>query len=528
MKTSRLLGWISALLLSLAPAWTAPESQPVPTGDEVAPAELGRGPEYAGEAAFVYVPELTIVYPAGAGEPVEGNRRSANWRARWLTASFKTKVQVVPDDQVTEEQRKGNLLVLGWNNRLLRTSGLAPLFTHSTSGTAFLGIQTDNPDVDLLVFHRSPFNWDSYMVFWSSIDPERDRFQPLPRVGSDWAMFKDYQPIRQGMFKPGRVWPPARALNAEVDHVNGLLAPPDSRGTAESQHYHLDYDRAKIPEEEIKPILDAREAGLAKAEAALGKVPEGFKIFLYVYDDELAKRDATGVADPTHSVPSEGDLFMTRRYARSTSPHEEVHLIARIAYGPCFSTAVYEGLALSVETTWKGDGMAMHAANLKRQGKLPGPGALLDEVKFRALPETVSLPAAGAFMTFIRETYGAEGVKKIYSWDDERVATFAAALGTTESALAGDFSAWADLQAVTLKRNLDFLEAEKDARAKQLEGDWVGMAAAMRRALAARPGDRNPCSTSHLRRCAPTICPAPKSRSRICLPCPPHPTERVS
>ena len=491
MKTSRLLGWIPALVLILtfAPAWAEPDPPPVPSGDEVAPSEPGRGPEYAGEAAFVYLPDITVVYPAGPGEPVDANRRSATWRARWLTANFKNKVQVVGDDQVTEEQRQGNLLVLGWRNRLMRAAGLAPVFTHDATGTDFLGIKTDDPELDLLVFHRSPFNWESFMVFWSSIDPERDRFQPLPRVGSDWAIFKDYQPVRQGMFKPGRVWPPIRNLNAEVDHTHGLLAPPDSRGTAESRHYHLDYDRSKIPGEEIKPILDAREAGLAKAVAALGKVPEGFKIYLYVYDDEVAKRDATGVADPTHSVPSGGDLFMTRRYARSTSPHEEVHLIARIVYGPCFSTAIYEGLALSVETTWKGDGMAMHAANLKRQGKLPGPGALLDEVKFRALPDDVGLPAAGAFMTFLRETYGPEGLKKIYSWDDERVSTFAAALGTTESELAAGFAAWADLQAVALKRNLDFLEAEKDARAKQLAGDWVGMVAALRRALVARPGD---------------------------------------
>jgi hypothetical protein len=164
---------------------------------------------------------------------------------------------------------------------------------------------------------------------------------------------------------------------------------------------------------------------LSKAISALGSVPEGFRVFLYVYDNETTKRDATGVPDPTHSVPAAHDLFMVTRYARSASPHEEVHIVARAVYGPCFSTAIYEGLALSVEGNWKGEDMAMHAATLQRRGKLPGPAVLLDEEKFRALPDDIRFPAAGAFMTFLLDTYDLTGVKKIYGWQDGAVATFA-------------------------------------------------------------------------------------------------------
>jgi hypothetical protein len=479
----------SALTLVLIPWLLGAAPEPAPTTEPDQTPELHRGADYPGEAAFVELGTMTVVYPAGPGEPVEENRRSAEARARWLASVYRNKVEVAADDQTTEEQRKGHLLILGWTNRIFGTGELARPFVHNLEGTSFLGIKESDPDVDLLIFHKNPLNWSSYLVFWSRIDPERDRSQVVPRIGSDWAMYRDYQPIRQGMFVPGRVWPPVRDTIAEADHTSSQLPIPQKRGVSDSARYHISFDRTQLQSQDVKAILDAREAALTKAVAALGSIPEGFRIFLYVYEDEITKRDATGVPDPTHSVPAEHDLYMVTRYARSTSPHEEVHIVARAAYGPCFSTAVYEGLALSVEGTWKGDNMEMHAALLQRSGKLPGPAVLLDEEKFRALPDEMRLPAAGAFMTWLGETYGTGGIRKIYGWNDGRIATFAAALGTNEVQLATAFSSWADAKSLALKSQLDFLAAEKDARAKLVVGDWAGMAAALRRALDAKPGD---------------------------------------
>lgn len=480
---------VAAIALALAP-WilgaapeTAPQEEPAPAAD------LHRGPQYPGAAAFVDVGTLTVVYPAGPTEPVEENRRSAEARARWLASAYKNKVEVAADDQVTEEQKTGNLLLLGWTNRVLGSSEIARPFLHDVNGTLFLGIKEQDPDVDLLLFHKNPLNWSAYILFWSRIDPERDRFQVVPRVGSDWAMYRDFQPIRQGMFRPGRVWPPLRDTTAEADHSHGEIAGPGTPTGMDSQHYHGTYDRSKITEAEFRSILEARETALAKAIAAVGPVPPGFQILFYVYEDEAAKRDASGVADPTHSVLASKELYMVRRYARSTSPHEEVHLVARAVYGPCFSSAIYEGLAIAVEGTWKGSDMNAHAAVLSRQGKLPGPAVLLDEERFRALPDALGLPAAGIFMTYLRQTYGPEGVKKIYGWDRGGVAAFAALLGTTEEQLATSFAAWAATKAAEQKNQLDFVAAEEDARAKQLVGDWAGMTKALRRALEAKPGD---------------------------------------
>ena len=472
---------LASLLVSIAAMRAAAPQPPDP--------EQHRASNYPGEAAFVDVGTLTVVYPAGPGEPVEANRRSAEARAKWLVAVHKNKVDIAADDQVSEEQMKGNLLVLGWGNRVWNAKLSRP-FKHDDAGTSFLGIKESDPDLDLLVFHRNPLNPSTFVVFWSRIDPERDRFQVLPRVGSDWAMFKDYWPIRQGMFRPGNAWPPARDTTAEGDHTTESFASAGTTGTLDSERYHVYYDKRHIDDAEIRAILKAREAALSKAIAGVGAPPpRGFRVLLHVYEDENDKRRATGVADPTHAILSDREIHMTHRFARSPAPHEEIHLVAREAFGPTPLSAVYEGFALSVENLWRGDTMDMHAALLRSGGLLPDLAALLDEERFRALPGDSGMASAGVFMTWIRETYGNAGVKKAFALQDGRVSDLAAALGATEAALNASFTGWADRRVAAKKSELDFIAAERLAQGKQMAGDWAGMAAALQQALRAKPDD---------------------------------------
>lgn len=448
-----------------------------------------RGPEYRGAAAFLSVGTLTVVYPAGPGEPVEFNRRSAEARARWLAGVHKNKVEVVADGQLTAEQRKGNLLLLGWNNRVLGPGGIARPFTHDNAGTEVLGIRETDPNVDLLIYHRNPVDWSSYILFWSRIDPERDRFQVLPRVGSDWAMYRDYRPVRQGMFVPARVWPPSRDKTAEADHSGDVYAHPGGTATFDSDHYHVIFDPAQFHQEDVRAIAQAREEALVKAAIAVGPVPKAFRIVLFVYEDEEQKKEATGVGDPAHVIMSGRELHMTRRYASTPAPREEIHLLAREIYGPCFLTAVCDGFALSVENSWRGDDMEMHAALMRSIGKLPEPAVLLDEERFRALPDEASPAAAGVFMSWLRQTYGPAGLKKVFALHDGGVAALASALGVTEEAFGASFASWADARVAARKQDLAFLAAEDEAKRRKLASDWDGMVAALRTALQAKPGD---------------------------------------
>jgi hypothetical protein len=474
------------LSLALVPMLSAVAPSATPPAD---PPELHRGIEYRGAAGFVYLKTITVVYPAAQGEPVEVNRRSAEARARWLVSVYKSKVEVAADDQLTEEQKKGNLLLLGWNNRFFVPPGPVRPFTHDRQGLSFLGLHENDPDLDLLVYHANPLNWSSYILFWSRIDAERDRFQILPRVGSDWAMYRNYGPTRQGMFLPGRVWPPLRDKAAEADQAKEAQVRSGGIATFDSAHYRIVYDRAQFKSDEINAIAQAREAALSRAVAAIGPLPDGFRIKLYVYPDEAAKRDATGVDDPTHSVSGIREIYATKPYALAPSPREEVHVLARELYGPCYISSIHEGLAFASENSLRGETMETHAARLRASHKLPTLSELLDEETFRALPPDVRAAAAGVFMAWLRQTYGPSGVKKIYGLADGRTATLAASLGVTEDQLFTSYAAWADTHVAAGKSDLDFRAAEAEAQQRMVANDWSGMVVALRKALKAKPGD---------------------------------------
>jgi tetratricopeptide (TPR) repeat protein len=183
------------------------------------------------------------------------------------------------------------------------------------------------------------------------------------------------------------------------------------------------------------------------------------------------------------------EIHAIRGYALAPSPREEIHLLAREAYGPCVLSALYHGLALAIENSLRGEDMDTHAARLRSLGKLPEPAVLLDEERFRALPDEAGAAAAGVFMAWLRQAYGPDGVKKIYGLTDGRTAALAAALGTTEDSLKAAFSAWADARVTARQGELDFEAAESEAQQHQLTSDWAGMVVALRKALKAKPGD---------------------------------------
>jgi tetratricopeptide (TPR) repeat protein len=473
----RMLSLVIAPLLLGA----APDAKPDGTADEK-PGGVHRGIEYRAAGGFLTLGSMTVVYPAGEGEPLEVNRRSAEARARWLAAVYKNKVEVAADNELTESQKTGNLLLLGWSNRFFGKPGPERPFTHDAEGTTFLGIRETDPSVDLLVFHRNPLNWSSFILFWSRIDPERDRFQVLPRVGSDWAMLRDYVPIRQGMFVPARVWLPSRDKLAEGELGREVIIRPGGTGTYESDHYHVVFDRAQFGQDEAAAIARAREAALAKAVAAIGPLPKGFRIQLFLYPDDKAKKESTGVADPTHAIPGNREIHAIRGYASSPSAREEINVLAHDCYGPSSLTAIHEGLVWSIENVLRGEDMASHAAALRSANKLPQLDDILDEERFRKLPSAVGAAAAGAFMTWLREAYGPAAVKKVYSLTQGSAAALGAALDATETTLESSFESWADTK-------LDFQAAEAETQQRRLDSDWAGMAVALRKALQAKPGD---------------------------------------
>src|SRR5262249_20833509 len=157
-----------------------------------------------------------------------------------------------------------------------------------------------------------------------------------------------FQPVRQGMFHGGSSsWPPVRDEDAEADRTQTILELETQRVIRHSDHYDIYYLPSESVTRDLDAIVRAPERAFALAGAAIGAPPAGYRIRLFVYEDEHDKEERSGVKDLAHSLPGQGEMHLVLRLARNPAYHEEVHLIARQVLGACFLTSLYEGLALS-------------------------------------------------------------------------------------------------------------------------------------------------------------------------------------
>ncbi len=473
----------AAVILGLGLAARAQEPSPQP-GE--AP---HRGDAYPG-AAFLYrLSSVRVVYPAGPGQDVEGNRRSAEARAAFLSRKGVGSVAVVADTAVKDEDRKDNLLLLGWANALFGGERAPFPFRRAADRLEVLGITVTEPDLDLLVFARSPYDPDKWLFFWSRIDPEIDRFMPLPTIGSDWAVYQDYLPLVQGMFVPGKVWPPVRDERAQADHRDTLFALRSRLASRSSEHYVLRYDAGRVKPAELDAIVRAREAAYARAVQLLGEPAHPRLIELTLYEDEEAKREMTGTPDPVHSIPRRMELHMVRRVARTGSSHEEFHLVARDRLGPAYLSSLHEGLAVALEGTFQGTPIETLAAMMERERATPPLSQLLDEEGFRALPEATAAPAAAMFVAWARASLPPAAFSRLYGATDASPGTLGKAFGKPWPEVEAAYRAWLAERVASRAKDVEFLLAQRDAKERYAKGDYPGVSEALTRALAIKPDD---------------------------------------
>ncbi len=447
-----------------------------------------RGHRYPGAMFLYMMTEVTVVYPASSGHSVAKNLRSAQHRADYLKKTHGIETRVRADDEITAEEKRSNLLLLGWGNRLLGTSEVPSPFRRTASGFDFLGIEELDPTADLLFFAPSPYNSDSFVVFWSRIDPELDRVLVLPAVGSDWAIFDDLLVTRQGMFEPGDGWLPKRNPDAEGDHRARVDLTRSSWFTKQTEHYMIRYDQEAVSSEDLAKIVAAREDAYAKAVGALGGVDSPPRIKLYVYKDAETKKMLCGIADAAHSMPRKREIHMLPRYARTDSPHEEIHVLARSKYGPSYLTSLYEGLAVAEDGLYHGTEIDVMTAIMIDTGVFPDIATLLDEEQARLLAQEVRWPASGMFVRWLREIAG-ERWPTIYTLSEASVEALAAVLDLPPDSVEKSFRAWVEKQSEARQTEVAFLDALSASRESYLAADYEGMVAALSRALELKPDD---------------------------------------
>jgi tetratricopeptide (TPR) repeat protein len=439
---------------------------------------------FSGAALLYTVPEITIVYPAGPTENRERNRISAERRAAYMKGRHKTVTRVVADVDITEDERKAHLLVLGWNNLLIEQAGQAE---RSAEGWSFQGIQRGY-DRDLLFGWVSPFSDLHEFFFWSRIDPELDRYQVLPFYGSDWIVFDAYTIEQFGRFnKDDLTWPPERKTSVEADNRTSRPL-PTAKG--ESKHYVL-YDMTQmLKPAEAEAILQARESAWSAATVALDAAPpQPTKIKVYVYKDSETKQVLCDVSDARHHLAARGELHLTRAIATDPNLHEDMHLIARQLYGPGFISLLVEGLAVWAEQQQGPDEFPVYAAMLT-EVQLPSLAQLLDEETMRVLNRgRTGFSLAGLFVAWLRAEVGPEAIGKLYGHYSSDPELFAAALGLSVEQIETRFNAFAYRLAEGGKNEALFREATAKARHYGGIGDYEQAIPALERALELRPAN---------------------------------------
>ncbi|HEX5044489.1 MAG TPA: tetratricopeptide repeat protein [Candidatus Polarisedimenticolaceae bacterium] len=478
----------ASLLLAAAPFTPPPPSPPADT-EQIENSEGGRSQKYPGWAILYRVPELTIVYPAAPGTEGETNRSSAERRASTLRTLNKAKVEVVADTALTEAQRQGHLLLLGWGNKVFGTEGLERPFRHGRdAGTRFAGLTEPDPDIDLLFLVRSPWNQERWIFFWSRIDPEMELFQSLPTVGSDWAMVDGFRVVRQGMFEPG-TWPPVRDEDAEADHTEAVFEVEKNWVQLKTERYTISYDPAITSEDELRRIGSAREAALSKAIASLGNPGPDFRVHLLLYPDEAAKLAATGIAGAAHAIPRDRELHMTEEAASTASEHEEIHLVARAVLGPSYLNVLYEGLALARQGTFGDTPLDLVAAAVLERAAWPKVAEILDDASARRASDGRLLPAAGLLLQWVESVGGKAALGKVVSLKEGSPEAMARALGMEPPAMEAAFRRWVEARAASQKNEIAFLKLEREAAQRHAASDWKGLVEVLERGLALKPGD---------------------------------------
>jgi hypothetical protein len=442
-------------------------------------------PLYVGAANLYSLDDVTVVYPSGGD--TEGNRASAERRAAFLIQRNGIDATVAADTEVSEEQLAGNLLLLGWENRLLGTREAPPLFQRSGALFIFLGSIPVAGGEDLLFAFHSPYNPERTLVFWSRIDPELDRLLALPFLGSDWAVYRDFKVVAQGSFARGDEWPPVRNPGAEKRHQNLRLERP---AAAESEHYTLHYSTEALDAEGAAAILKTRESALAAAIGRLGGPGEDFHIQLYVYRNGEQKEELTGVPSSAHSIPSRLESHMTLGRARSSDPAEEIHVLASRAFGVCHSTAMVEGLVVAMGEQLEHSDLPAYAALLVEGDNLPTLEELFDEDKLDSLlRKRIGLPASGLMVSWISAVGGREALATAYTATRPSVADLASWMGREPSAIEDEFRGWVENVASGAEQELAFRQAVGESQRRYDRGDYDGAAEALVQALEAKADD---------------------------------------
>jgi len=206
---------------------------------------------------------------------------------------------------------------------------------------------------------------------------------------------------------------------------------------------------AEKPAAAADALLAECEFQVADVARALGVAPPA-RIVAYVYRSAEEKRRLVGAGATEYAKPWLGEVHLVDApLPHPLLRHELVHAVAAsVAGGPLgvparavvlVSAGLVEGLAAALETPRGRFTVHEWSRAAKDLGLLPDVAGIVGPAGFYAQPPARAYAAAGSFLAFLLERYGAARVREAY-----RTGDVAAATGVPLRALADGWSRFLD------------------------------------------------------------------------------------
>lgn len=189
----------------------------------------------------------------------------------------------------------------------------------------------------------------------------------------------------------------------------------------DTRSFSIHYSDESFDEREILWIALEHEFQRHQAMHKLGVMHMG-RIRSYLYPDPDTKRSLLGPAVTNIAKPWAREIHLNVEAVDNSLLHELAHVIAGNFGMPLLrisnSTALIEGVAMSVEGVWGNRTLHEHAAAIVHFELVRDPAALLDNRRFAQHYSAVSYILAGSFVQYLTDRYGIHRLRSAYAWSD--------------------------------------------------------------------------------------------------------------
>lgn len=376
--------------------------------------DLEKRPNYTGIMLFLQERrDVIMVAPTLDEERRDAGRLSCDRKKAFLEKFFTTKVKIIDDRKLTEEDKKKDLIIVGKDNALLKEIWELTTIRVTPDNFFFASEEFNDPRDHAIFFQVNPFNEAKRLLVTTSVNPDLDKIRPFPFSGSDWIVMRDLTYLKQGRYQAGSSLPPRVDIYASMDHREKLVEFSSSLARIESQFYEVYYSPNSLKKEKIKQGIKKREEALSTILKDNNLKPLQKKIKLFCYKNSDEKKEQSGVPDPVHFLGQTKEVHMVQDTLFADTFHEDAHVVAELILSDDAAAHITEGFAIYIDGKWKGDDLDFVAGYYLKINEIPPMTFLLDEGEFSKLPVNLSFPLMGSLAKYFIEKYGVGKFQKL-------------------------------------------------------------------------------------------------------------------